>query len=156
MPNDIFTAERVLERALDTEMISAAQLRVLCAARLPNVVLLDIRTEEEIAQDAIPGSAMFACDHDIDNPENTAIFSKSFHENFDPQKFNPDEIYVLICRTGHRVAFALDTFLNNELLACELLGGIVEWKRLGYPLEKGPVQTLENRGAAGDPLPPCT
>ena len=155
MPKNVLSAERALERAMDTEMISAEQLRILCAANLPNVVLLDIRSEEELDQGVIHGSVMLPCDHDTENPENTAIFSKSFHANFNPEKFNPNDKYVLICRTGHRVAIALDTFLKHNLLSCELLGGIIEWNRLGFPLEKVVVQTFDTRHTPEKRLPPC-
>ncbi len=127
------TPERVLERALDTEMISAEQLHVLFDAKLPNVVFLDVRTEIEFREDGvIPGSVLYPCDHDLERRENTAIFKKDFQRIFDPAQFEEDKHYVLICRSGPRTAIALNYFLDNDLSSCELLGGIMEWKRLGY------------------------
>jgi len=57
--------------------------------------------------------------------------------------------------TDNRVAIALDTFLKHNLLSCELLGGIIEWKRLGFPLEKVIVQSLDTRRTPEKRLPPC-
>ena len=134
MSNRSRDAEQILEKALDTEMISAAQLRELLALRPARLVLLDIRTESEHLKGIIPGAALFPCDHNLQNLEDISVFDKSFHGRFDPEKFDPAQRYVLICRTGPRTAVALNTFLNHDLMACELLGGITEWQRQGFPL----------------------
>ena len=130
------SAERTLTRAMDTEMISAEQLQLLSNAGIPSVVPLDIRSDTEIMEGVIPGSTLFPCDHDQVDRKNTAIFSRCFHEKFKRENFDSDNQYILICRTGHRTAIALDVMLRNGLQCCELLGGIVEWKRHGFPLVK--------------------
>lgn len=135
MSNQSLAAERMLEKALESEMISAEQLHLLNQAKLPNVVLLDVRTPIEHRQGMIPGSVRFPCDHDLENLENTTIFTKSFHEKFHPEAFDPKQHYVLICRTGPRTEIALETFLHHGLSACELLGGVTEWQRLGLATE---------------------
>ncbi|MCP5368708.1 MAG: rhodanese-like domain-containing protein [Hyphomicrobiales bacterium] len=135
MTADTFSPERILERALDTEMISVEQLRQLNAAALPGVVPLDVRSVEEIREGVIPGSALFPCEHNQVDREDTAIFSRCFHERFRPEDFDPAKTYVLICRTGQRTAIALDVFQQHGLACCELLGGIVEWRRHGLPLD---------------------
>lgn len=128
------SAESLLEKALESEMISAEQLSRLTQENLSHVVLLDVRTTTEHHQGVIPGSILFPCDHDLDNLENTTIFSKSFHDRFRPELFDAAWNYILICRTGPRTAIALETFLEHGLSACELLGGITEWQRRGLPL----------------------
>jgi rhodanese-related sulfurtransferase len=138
MDGRTFSAEQTLTRAMDTEMISAEQLRLLSEADIPSVVSLDIRSDMEIMEGIIPRSTLFPCDHDQVDRKNTAIFSRCFHEHFKPENFDSDNQYILICRTGHRTAIALDVMLRHGLQCCELLGGIVEWKRLGFPLVKAP------------------
>lgn len=135
MSSKSLPAEQILEKALESEMISVEQLRLLNAGNLPSVVLLDVRTITEQRLGVISGSVLFSCDHDLENLENTTIFSKSFHEKFSPELFDPQRHYILICRTGPRTAIALETFLNHNLAACELLGGVTEWKNLGLALQ---------------------
>ncbi|WP_130472766.1 rhodanese-like domain-containing protein [Candidatus Magnetaquicoccus inordinatus] len=130
------TAEQILKKAMDAEMISVEQLyQLLQNGPLPTVTLLDVRTPTEQQLGIIPGSVLFPCAHDLENLENTAIFSASFQENFHPENFDPEQYYILICRTGPRTAIALEAFLQHELVACELLGGITEWRQKGYTVQ---------------------
>ncbi len=126
----------ILERAMDTEMISAQQLHDLCIACPPGVVLLDIRAEEEQRDGIIPGSTLFPCDHDLQNRENKTIFTRCFLQRFDPARFDENNKHILICRSGPRAAIALNTFLEHDLPGCELLGGILEWQRCGLSLTR--------------------
>ena len=134
------SAEQILENSLESEMISAEQLQRLNQAQLSNVVLLDVRTTIEHHQGVISGSALFPCDHDLENLENTTIFEKNFHERFQPEQFDQKQRYILICRTGPRTAIALETFLKHGFMTCELLGGVTEWQRLGLPLQPVDIQ----------------
>ncbi|MBF0182962.1 MAG: hypothetical protein HQM06_01035 [Magnetococcales bacterium] len=129
--------QHILDKAIAAEMISVEQLhQLLQYAPLPQVTLLDVRTPSEQQQGIIPGSLLFPCDHDLQNLENTTIFSASFHANFHPEAFDPEQHYILICRTGPRTAIALEAFLHHNLIACELLGGITEWRQKGYSLQQ--------------------
>ena len=148
MPQTPDKAKKILEKALDMEIISAQQLREISAAKLSHIRLLDVRTPQEQAQGVIPGSDLFPCDHNLENPENTAIFNNDFHHRFAPELFSDQFLYILICRTGPRTAIALDTFLKHHIPACELLGGTTEWQRLGFQLEKMPIQAVDNAKAA--------
>ncbi len=133
MTNQSVNTEQILEKAMEAEMISVEQLQqLLHNGPLPQVTLLDVRTPTEQAEGIIPGSHLFPCDHDLQNLDNTAIFSASFHDRFKPEAFNPQQRYILICRTGPRTAIALESFLNHDLSACELLGGITEWRQKGF------------------------
>ncbi|MBF0461646.1 MAG: hypothetical protein HQL87_09640 [Magnetococcales bacterium] len=135
MSQQPLAAASILERAMATGMISAQQLHHLLHASLPRVVLLDVRTPVEHQQGIIPGSVLFPCDHDLSSVKNMAIFTKSFGEKFRPEAFDPTCHYVLICRTGPRMAVALEIFLRHHFTACELLGGVTEWQRQGLALQ---------------------
>ncbi|MEO5355016.1 MAG: rhodanese-like domain-containing protein [Magnetococcus sp. XQGC-1] len=135
MSSQPLSPEQILANALDSEMISVEKLHLLIQNPLPQVVLLDVRTPLEHQQGVIPGSLLFPCDHDLDNLENTAIFRASFHERFRPDLFDPERCYILICRTGPRTAIALENFLRHDLPACELLGGVTEWRQKGFSLQ---------------------
>ncbi|MEO5363814.1 MAG: rhodanese-like domain-containing protein [Magnetococcus sp. DMHC-8] len=135
MSTQDFPPERILAQAIDSEMISVEQLALLLQAPPPTLTLLDVRTPMEHRQGVIPGSVLFPCDHDLDNLENTTIFSASFRSRFKPEAFAPDRQYVLICRTGPRTAIALEAFLCYSLAACELLGGVTEWRKKGLALQ---------------------
>lgn len=140
MSSQVFSAKRILEKSLESEMIAVAQLDILNQAKLPGVVLLDVRTTIEHRQGVIPGSVLFPCDHDLENLENTTVFTKSFHKNFHPEAFDQELQYILICRTGPRTAIALETFLQHGFSACELLGGVTEWQHLGLALQSPDLQ----------------
>lgn len=123
--------EHILEKALESEIISAEQLHTLIQSPPPNLIWLDIRTPIEQKQGIIPGSTLFPCDHNLQNLEDTTIFTESFCKKFMPETFDTEKCYILICRTGPRTGIALEIFLRHNLPACELLGGITEWQRLG-------------------------
>ncbi|MBF0096347.1 MAG: rhodanese-like domain-containing protein [Magnetococcales bacterium] len=136
MTNQAVNSEQILAKAMAAEMISVEQLQQLLHNGLPpQVTLLDVRTPTEQAQGIIPGSQLFPCDHDLQHLENTAVFSASFHDKFSPDAFDPQHEYILICRTGPRTAIALESFLEHELIACELLGGITEWRQKGFAVQ---------------------
>lgn len=126
--------EQILEKALESEMISAEKLHILIQSPPPRLVWLDLRTPLEHQQGIIPGSILFPCDHNLKNLEDTTVFTRSFDERFKPEALDADTRYILICRTGPRTAIALERFLCHNLMACELLGGITEWRRLGLTI----------------------
>ncbi len=134
--NPSLSPERILEKAMESEMISVEQLHCVLQNPPPHVVLLDVRTPVEHRQGVIPGSVLFPCDHDLENLQNTAIFAESFRARFRPEDFDPTRQYILICRTGPRTAIALDIFLCYNLAACELLGGVSEWQQKGLALQR--------------------
>ncbi|MEO5339134.1 MAG: rhodanese-like domain-containing protein [Magnetococcus sp. MYC-9] len=129
------SSAQILERAMEFEMISVEQLQCVLQHPPPDLVLLDVRTPDEHRQGVIPGSRLFPCDHDLVNLENTRIFAASFATRFRPEAFDPENRYVLICRTGPRTAIALEAFLHHNLAACELLGGVTAWRQRGLQLQ---------------------
>ncbi|OSM02151.1 rhodanese-like domain-containing protein [Magnetofaba australis] len=127
--------ESILDKAMATEMISVEQLkRIVRALPHAQVVLLDVRTGEEHDEGVIPGSTLYPCDHDLIDRENTAPFTADFDNKFDPTQFDADTRYILICRTGPRTEIALERFLDAELQACELIGGVNAWREQGLCL----------------------
>jgi rhodanese-related sulfurtransferase len=93
------------------------------AARLKtgNVRLIDVRTDEEVADGMIPGAEHIPLDR------------------FDPAKLGPDDgrEVVLYCRSGRRSAMAGATLAEATGEPVEhLAGGILAWEDAGLPLEK--------------------
>jgi rhodanese-related sulfurtransferase len=91
------------------------------AARLAagNVRLIDVRTDEEVAEGMIPGAEHFPLDQ------------------FDPAKLRPSDgrAVVLYCRSGKR-----STMAGEKLAAAtgqpveHLAGGILAWEEAGQPI----------------------
>lgn len=93
------------------------------AARLKsgNIRLIDVRTDEEVAQGMIPGA------------EHIPL------SQFDPAKLGPDDgrAVVLYCRSGRRSTMAgekLSAALGKPVE--HLAGGILAWEQAGQPLEQ--------------------
>jgi hemerythrin len=124
----------ITEKAIFNEIITVDQFRLMVERTPPDVVFLDIRTDIEHRQGVISGSCLYPCDHDLDNRFNTEPFQKSFNYVFNSKQFDSEKLYVLICHSGVRTEFAMEVFLEHGLKACELLGGIEEWKRQNNPI----------------------
>lgn len=124
----------IIKKSLFSEMISAEQLHVIVETKPVGVVLLDVRTEIEFQEGVIPGSHLYPCDHNLENREDMARFLASFEATFRKEQFDPKIGYILICRSGPRTEIALAAFLQHGLQACELMGGVEEWKRQNYSL----------------------
>ncbi|MEO5345988.1 MAG: hemerythrin domain-containing protein [Magnetococcus sp. YQC-9] len=124
----------IAKKALFNEMISVQHLHRALELGKPGMVVLDLRTQTEQNEGVIVGSELFSCDHNLVDRLDTAPFRRSFISHFDPERFDPEALHVLICRSGPRAAIALEYFQESDLKACELIGGIQEWTRQGYPL----------------------
>ncbi|MBF0621442.1 MAG: rhodanese-like domain-containing protein [Magnetococcales bacterium] len=144
-PSERNEAEEIMEKALFNEMISAEQLDRIVALRPDNVVILDIRTDMEHKEGIIPGAQLFPCAHNLENRQDTSIFSESFGKQFDASLFSKDSQYILICRSGPRTEIAVEVFLEQELEACELIGGVMEWKRQGYAIDSAEGAVVHKR-----------
>lgn len=136
--------QNVIDKALFNEMISASQLHLIVQTRPEKAIFLDIRTTTEHQEGIIPHSQLFPCEHNLENRQDTAPFKQSFYNQFHPSRFEADTRYFLICRSGPRTEIALESFLQHGLMACELIGGIEEWKRQGYPVEPVTATTLRH------------
>jgi rhodanese-related sulfurtransferase len=84
-----------------------------------NVRLIDVRTDEEVAQGVIPGAEHMPLDR------------------FDPAKLGPDDgrKVVLYCRSGRRSAIAAEKLAAATGEPVEHLGGgVLSWEEAGQPL----------------------
>ncbi|MBF0448942.1 MAG: bacteriohemerythrin [Magnetococcales bacterium] len=126
--------KKIIDTALFNEMISASQLYEIVLAEVEDAIILDIRTTTEQQEGIIPGSTLYPCDHNLENRQDTGPFNRCFSSHFRRDQFDETKRYFLVCRSGPRTEIALEAFLENQLMACELIGGLEEWKRQRFPL----------------------
>ncbi|MCB1217731.1 rhodanese-like domain-containing protein [bacterium] len=90
-------------------------------------VLLDVRTPPEIAEAHIAGCRRL----DLTGGE----FQRHMLD------LDPERDYLIVCRSGNRSGFAAALMLNAGFRrAVNLRGGMLAWRRLGYPTESGGVE----------------
>ncbi len=116
-------AEAVAEPAT-VEQVQPAEV----AERLPEdlndgLIVLDVRTPEEWVDDGhIEGA--------------TLIPLQELEARADSELPKDAEI-VVYCRSGNRSAQAADLLVANGYTDVSDLGGIIDWKAAGYPVEYG-------------------
>lgn len=104
-------------------LVDAGQAQELVASD-PDVVVLDIRTSEEVAVGALPDAQV------ID------FYSPSFQSDLD--ELNRDATYLVYCRSGNRSAQATRLMENLGFEdVYELEGGILAWADAGLALTGG-------------------
>ena len=87
----------------------------------PDAILLDIRTPEEYASERIAGA------------ENIDFYAPDFSDQL--ASLDPDETYVVYCRSGNRTDSAMDVFDDlGFAVVYEVEGGIVGWVGAGLPI----------------------
>ena len=69
------------------------------------------------------------------------VLEDRIHEkvNINPSLFNPNDVYVMLCRTGHRATLAganLVKYFHFKHVYV-LKGGIFAWVKAGYPVVDG-------------------
>lgn len=69
------------------------------------------------------------------------VLEDRIHEevNVNPNTFNPNDVYVMLCRTGHRATLAgakLVKYFHFKHVYV-LKGGIFAWMKAGYPVIDG-------------------
>jgi hemerythrin-like metal-binding protein len=126
--------QKIIDTALFNEIVSASQLKQIITLAPPDAVLVDLRTDIEQQEGIIPGSHLYPCDHNLENRQDTKLFQDSFSAKFNPDQFDSSKRFFLICRSGPRTGIALEAFLENDLMACELIGGVEEWMRQDFTL----------------------
>lgn len=91
-------------------------------AENPDVVVLDIRTPDEVAEGALEGAV------------NIDFYESDFADQLDALDRGAD--YVVYCRSGNRSGQAMDVFaeLGFESVT-EIDGGIVAWYQAGLPVD---------------------
>lgn len=104
-------------------LVDATEAQELVAAD-PEVVVLDIRTPEEVAAGAIPGARVFD------------FYSATFQT--DIGQLDRDTAYLVYCRSGNRSAQATQLMKNLGFTdVYELEGGILAWANAGLALTGG-------------------
>lgn len=89
-----------------------------------DLVVLDVRTPEEVAAGIIPG----AINIDLSSPDFSARVAE----------LDPDRPYLVYCRSANRSAQAVAVMADlgfSQLY--EMAGGIVSWANAGGPLVRG-------------------
>jgi len=90
-----------------------------------DLVLVDVRDEQERAQVRVAGSVHIPLDQ----------LANRLHELPD------DPPLAFICASGARSAIAAKTAAGNALSAANVDGGLASWTRAGLPVETGPEGT---------------
>ncbi|ABK44781.1 Rhodanese domain protein [Magnetococcus marinus MC-1] len=129
--------ENIMQRAVDSEMISAEQLEQVIAHKPEDVIILDIRTEVEFREGMVAHSLQYPFAHNLQNRADTEPFKHDFFSRCTPADLDADKRYILLCRTGPRTEIAVEAFVEAGLQACELVGGINGWAEQGLPLVDG-------------------
>ena len=114
-------AAAVPQTAPSAPMIDLTPEELAARLRTGTVRLIDVRTDEEVAEGIIPGAEHIALDR------------------FDPAMLGPDDgrEVVLYCRSGRRSAIAGELLAEATGAPVEhLAGGILAWEEAGQPLEK--------------------
>lgn len=88
-----------------------------------NVVLVDVRTPEEHAEEHIPGT-----DFNID------VLDESFESQI-LDRISQDSNVAIYCRSGNRTKTAGAILVNNCYKVVELESGISGWKEAGKNVE---------------------
>ena len=90
-------------------------------------VIIDVRTPEE-----------FANEH-IENAINLDYYSEDFRDELDT--LDKERTYLIYCRSGKRSGNALKIMKELGLKKVfNMLGGIIQWKAEGYPLQQWKAQ----------------
>lgn len=103
--------------------ISVQELHHSLKSGTSKSIILDVRTPREIKNSGIIKGAKVKNAYD----KNFA----SFIRNLDPSKS-----YVIYCHSGARSASTVRLMKKYGLKGFNLSGGIVDWKKSGFPLRK--------------------
>ena len=88
----------------------------------PNLFILDVRTPGEVEQGKIPGA--------------TAIRLSNLAQNLDKLPEDKDTAIYAYCKGGTRAAYAVATLRTLGYTEAYNMGGFMDWKEAGYPVEK--------------------
>ncbi len=117
-------AEATSAEAAGIRVVSAAEAAATIANAPENLVILDVRTQEEFDEGHIEGAVMLD------------FYREDFADEL--AKFDPDVPYVLYCRSGNRSSSARAIMADLGFQSVEDVdGGIVGWQEAGLPLVTG-------------------
>ncbi|MGD2042281.1 MAG: rhodanese-like domain-containing protein [Acidimicrobiia bacterium] len=110
-------------QTMEPTLVDAAEAQELVASD-PDVVVLDIRTPEEVAAGAIDGAQVLD------------FYSATFQAEIG--ELDRDTTYLVYCRSGNRSAQATQLMENLGFEdVYELEGGILAWANAGLALTGG-------------------
>jgi len=87
----------------------------------PNLFILDVRTPGEVEEGKIPGA--------------TAVRLSDLAQNLDKLPDDKDTTIYVYCKGGTRAAYAVATLHTLGYTEAYNMGGFVDWKEAGYPVE---------------------
>ena len=88
----------------------------------PNLFILDVRTPGEVENGKIPGAK--------------AIRLSDLAQSLDKLPDDTDRTIYVYCKGGTRAAYAVATLRTLGYEEVYNMGGFVDWKEAGYPVEK--------------------
>lgn len=110
--------------AVDIRVVSPVEAAETIADSSDDLVILDVRTQEEFDEAHIEGAVMLD------------FYRDDFAEEL--AKFDPDVSYVLYCRSGNRSSEARALMADLGFSSVEDIdSGIVGWQEAGLPLVAG-------------------
>ena len=114
-------AEATSAEAAGIRVVSPSEAAATIANAPENLVILDVRTQEEFDEGHIEGAVMLD------------FYRDDFADEL--AKFDPDVPYVLYCRSGNRSSSARAIMADLGFQSVEDVdGGIVGWQAAGLPL----------------------
>ncbi|MEL6876968.1 MAG: rhodanese-like domain-containing protein [Pseudomonadota bacterium] len=114
------TDETMVEAVAEASVIDLTVEQLIALQQEQDVRLIDVRTAEEVAEGAIPGSEHIALD------------------DFDPAALDLSDgrEVVLYCRSGRRSGIAGEKLAEfTDEPAKHLGGGIIAWRESAHPVE---------------------
>lgn len=100
--------------------VDVGQAEALLRAH-PDIIVVDVRTSAEFRSGHLP------------NAQHLNYFWFSFRRRV--QALDPDRVYLVHCRSGHRSAFAAPLMRGEGLKhVLNLDGGVAAWRDAGLPL----------------------
>lgn len=88
----------------------------------PNLFILDVRTPGEVEEGTVPGA--------------TTIRLSELAQNLDELPEDKDTTMYVYCKGGTRAAYAVAVLHTLGYTEAYNMGGFVDWKEDGYPVEK--------------------
>lgn len=88
----------------------------------PNLFILDVRTPGEVEKGKVPGA--------------TAIRLSKLAQSLDKLPDDKDTTIYVYCKGGTRAAYAVAVLHTLGYTEAYNMGGFVDWKDAGYPVEK--------------------
>lgn len=117
------TAQPEAASAPVVDLLAADEVDELLAEPPSGLVVLDVRTPEEVAAGHLPGQ------HNID------FYDADFVSQLD--QLDKDVPYLVYCRSGNRSEVAVQQMRDLGFTTIyELEGGVLGWEQAGFELEQ--------------------